>query len=266
MRQLFVLFILNFVGFNSFAGLSPLRLSGMPYESAKSAAHHSNFSTFSIPTHTNAYAPFSSKNSAERKKQFLSKLNLNSVTPITKEQLADVFLFIRDTKFLNSGSSLRRLTWLYPDDGCYARASLASYSIVSLPPPSKIFIFGDLVVKTDNSPNGLVDWWYHVAIAYRVDTEVYIIDPALNPLAPTPIKSWTLQMVRDVRLAKLSICDSGTYDPESDCSGSPSIPQETAYYEGQQFLPYEWSRLEELGRDPSKELGDEPPWLSPLAI
>lgn len=176
------------------------------------------------------------------------------------------FRNVRDERFLKKNPAFpRRLTWLYPDDGCYARAEIASQKArtYDFSGGSKIFVFGDLTVKTNNSPNGSVSWWYHVATAYRFNDVTYIIDPAIDPDQPQRLESW-LATMGDIHKFEISICNATAYDPGSTCSPMKSTPTEYAFEDIEEFLKLEWSRLEDLGRTPDKELGDEPPWKKNL--
>lgn len=175
------------------------------------------------------------------------------------------FEALRDKRFLTTSGSdfLRRITWLFPDDGCYARAEVLARLLEQekAPPVAKIFVFGDLKAKTPNSPRGSVSWWYHVAAAYRDRTTVYILDAALEPQRPLTLQEWVARVSSDPDDVRLSICSAKTYEPDSDCyTPEPKSPQ-ASWAEEQRYLPKEWGRLEQLHRDPEKELGEFPPWL-----
>jgi hypothetical protein len=91
------------------------------------------------------------------------------------------------------------ITFLYPVDGCYARAHemcrLMGLKGVS---SRKVFNYAgsnnDLLVQTKNSPFCSVSWRYHVAPTLRVrksfpSTEEQVIDPALFP-GPVTTAAW----------------------------------------------------------------------------
>jgi hypothetical protein len=91
------------------------------------------------------------------------------------------------------------ITFLYPKDGCYARAHemcrLMGLQGVS---SKKVFnyagSYNDLYVQTKNSPFCSVNWWYHVAPTLRVrksfpSTEEQVIDPALFT-GPVTTTAW----------------------------------------------------------------------------
>lgn len=249
--------------FSALAGLTPLRYSGMKYEDAKAFSF-----SLSTPGHWSyedgTHSIFNRSQSAERKKRPIAVLNPQAVNEVSGAQLREIFEFVRDTRFMKqfNGSLDRRLTWLYPDDGCYARAAVASFNLPGYPVPTKAFIFGDLQVQSENSLSGLVEWWYHVAVAYRVGDTIFVIDPALNPYQALSLSDWGLLMVEDIRMARFSLCNQATYDPSADCSGLNGAPKEIAYKEQTSFLPMEWNRIQDLGRIPELELGDQPPWVA----
>ena len=91
------------------------------------------------------------------------------------------------------------ITFLYPDDGCYARAHemcrLMSLEGVTA---RKVFNYADydygLLVSTKNHPSCQVSWRYHVAPTLRVrqsfpTVQEQVIDPALFG-APVPTSTW----------------------------------------------------------------------------
>lgn len=159
---------------------------------------------------------------------------------------------------------LRRSTWLYPDDGCYARASLTVLHLLQwgFTAPSKIFVFGDLNVDTANSPSGSVSWWYHVAPIVQVGSQKFVLDPALDPRQPTKLEDWLLKMHPNIYSIEVAICQSGTYTPDDSCERVSDGAEIQASYDQSSFLQMEWYRLMDLKRDPVKELGDQPPWLT----
>jgi hypothetical protein len=78
------------------------------------------------------------------------------------------------------------ITFLYPDDGCYARAhEMCRLMGVQGVSSRKVFNYGSLVVQTKNHPSCQVSWGYHVAPTLRVrksfpTVEEQVIDPALR--------------------------------------------------------------------------------------
>lgn len=196
-----------------------------------------------------------------------------------KKSLEFAFRMVRDKRFLIHSSNKkfeRRLTWLYPDDGCYARAEMMSELLTKAgyERPYKIFIFGNLHADTDNTPDGYVEWWYHVAPIVKVDSVVYVFDPSLDYYRPLPLVEWVKRIdssfngefsTHDYDL-KFAICDEFSYSPDESCmredlSAKPSYSSD-ALRSLQTFLPYEWSRQTILNRNPKDVLGDKPLWLN----
>lgn len=173
------------------------------------------------------------------------------------------FVKVRDSKFIKDATHnmVRRSSWLFPDDGCFARAALAVQNLKTwnMPVPAKLFIFGNLTVKTNNSPNGSVSWWYHVVPIVMVGQQPVIFDPAINPSGPMYLKDWIATMTTDLKTVSFSICKPTSYAPSSPCTVD-STSSEPALDHQMMYLDYEWNRISDMKRDPTKELGDYPPW------
>lgn len=180
--------------------------------------------------------------------------------------MTERFKRLRDTRFLEEQDNpgfLRRSSWLYPDDGCFARAALAVRNLFqwSNPAPSKIFVFGDLVVNTKNSSSGQVSWWYHVAPLVEVGGEKYVLDPAIEPGQPLKLGEWLARMSPNPGSLEVAVCKSGSYTPYDPCGKETDGVESGAENDQMTYLRAEWNRLEQLGRNPEQELGDNPPWL-----
>jgi hypothetical protein len=176
------------------------------------------------------------------------------------------FEYARDLRWLTTNDKpdfQRRSSWLYPDDGCFARASLAVMNIMSLgaSAPNKIFAFGDLRVDTANAPGGEVTWWYHVAPVVEVEGVKYVIDPSIEPRRPLTIDEWLGAMEEDPANIEVAICASGTYEPYDNCARRSTGKEPQATQDQSFYLWYEWNRLLALQRNPEEELGEKPPWL-----
>lgn len=205
--------------------------------------------------------------SVEKTAVVYSELNFNLAQTWrgTFEELEKAFAQIRDERIIKSNVQFpRRPTWLYPDDGCYARAELASNRLVQMgfDVPSRIFAFGDLAVQTPNHPYGSVGWWYHVVIGYKFADDIYVMDPSIESKKILTLKQWT-SLMGDVASVELNICGSGTYSPNYDCNSKAQYGHATALTQIKPFLEYEWARILHLNRNPESELGDNPPWLAP---
>lgn len=184
-----------------------------------------------------------------------------------RSELQKAFETVRDERFMPDADHpgfQRRMSWLYPDDGCFARAELFSQKLIEYgyPKPAKVFAFGDLSVWTQNSPMGMVSWWYHVVVGYRVGTEIFVFDPAITAEHPLPLKEWVRLMNVKADEVTISVCDSNSDDPYGPCVGSPEKTRDQAISRQSLFFGSEWNRVEILGDDPMKVLGDEPPWVN----
>ncbi len=245
----------------SFALYAPSAVR-QPSESYK--AKILQFNLFKQDDDSNPLSPQAYRDAA-RTAVFYNELNFNLAQTWhgTFQELEKAFAQIRDERFIKSDIQFpRRSTWLYPDDGCYARAELASNRLLQLgfDAPSRIYAFGDLSVKTPNSPYGSVGWWYHVVVGYKFGDDVYVMDPSIESKKILTLKQWTMLM-GNTDTVELNICKSGTYSPNYDCNSKAQYGYETAIDEIQPFLQSEWSRILDLNRNPESELGDSPPWL-----
>ncbi|KYG70802.1 hypothetical protein AZI85_02410 [Bdellovibrio bacteriovorus] len=259
---------LSLQAFAAHRGLSPVRKSGETYQQARDR-HLFNWN-FKIPS------PFPSPfddhqeemsfgSPVDRYKKPLKNLDLSEIPDVgSYADLEREFKYVRDTRFLQTEdpSFPRRLTWMYPDDGCYARAEMAKIGLVehNFPAPKKIFVFGNLHAITKNSPTGDVMWWYHVAVTYRVGNEAYVFDPAIEPSRPLKLTEWNDKVGGSRSNVQYTICHKDTFDPSQDCVKPHALTEKEAVSEQVSFLEYEWDRVKELGRDPYKELGEFPPW------
>lgn len=180
------------------------------------------------------------------------------VDPVVEFQKIRDFRFIDDPAHKNF---LRRVTWLYPDDGCYARADMTRKHLKEWNNflVKKIFIFGNLNLKTKNALNGMVSWWYHVASVIRYNTEIYVFDPAIDDKEPLLALKWVKSLTDDPESVRIAVCSEYSYDPNSQCDNEKENPGR-ALYDQKSLLNVEWTRQEDLGRNPADVLGDNPPW------
>jgi hypothetical protein len=176
------------------------------------------------------------------------------------------FAELREARFLFEDADpafARRSSWLYPDDGCFARAALAVDNLQrwGFAPTAKVFVFGELHVETANAPGGFVEWWYHVAPLVRLaDGGLWVLDPAIDPAAPMAFKDWLSRQAADAGKVQAAICDAATYTPDDHCHVAPVADVVTAMKDQRRFLRREWLRQVDLGRDPRQVLGEAPVW------
>ena len=189
-------------------------------------------------------------------------------TPMWEDSVAlnRIFLDLRDKRFLQDPTHSdfsRRISWLYPDDGCFIRAELLSEKLQELGygAPVKIFAFGDLSVTTRYSPRGQVNWWYHVAVGYRIDDVVFVLDPSVDWRGPMSLQDWLEKIHGNTESTKINICDAAAIGPRSKCHESVVTPANEVAIRANKYLDAEWMRIDELSLKPSDLLGEAPPWM-----
>ncbi len=202
------------------------------------------------------------KNTPLNKAKKFTEVDLPDITRWKSTLLQTRFEKLRDTRFISINGEERRPSWIYPDDGCYARAAMVSRNVFRwfYPQTKKVFAFGSLRVKTPNSPRGKVSWWYHVAPIVQVEDKKYVLDPAIEPSRPLELSEWISRMGRPEKI-KVSICASGTYSPGDHCEKKTDGLELRAEKAQKAYLLKEEARIRKLGRQVEAELGDAPPWL-----
>ncbi len=188
----------------------------------------------------------------------------NAVAWKSIPDMQERFEKFRDERFMKDPSdpnNLRRISWLYPVDGCWTRAALFNRHAFRefVPIPSKVFAFGNLRVKTPNSRRGVVGWWYHVAPMVRVGSEQFVLDPSIEPTRPLPLNEWLGRMGKPERI-RVAVCGSGTYSPGDNCDKESDGVEARAERTQREYLVLEKRELTALGRNTSEELGNNPPW------
>ena len=99
------------------------------------------------------------------------------------------------------------IPFLYPDDGCWARAhEMCRLMIAAGAKPKKVWIDGNLHTLTKNHPQCYVDWGWHVAPTICVRrrfcrVELMVIDPSLFT---TPVSKATWKSVQGDASATLT--------------------------------------------------------------
>lgn len=181
------------------------------------------------------------------------------MTLLTASQLQKIFDGLYDYRpAVDQNGFARRLTWRYPDDGCYARSAIMQSRLraggINL--FQQIFVFGNLIAASDDHPARQVYWWYHVAPVVRTQEGFFVLDPTLNSRGPLTLNSWLGRMIQYRGEVKVSLCSPATYLPSSDCQAKTPIEYARAMDEFKNtYFGLEWARLEYLGKDPKQELG-----------
>lgn len=178
------------------------------------------------------------------------------------EAMEKLFLEARDQRWLEyAGRPLRRIPWMYPDDGCFARAGLLNKYFFQLKQtiPAKIFAFGNLSVTSPFSLKGRVGWWYHTAPIVSINGQKYVLDPSVELSRPLLLEDWLRRMGEPSQI-KIAICSSGTYLPADDCKTSSDGTESRASSAQAYYLSKEDKRVRNLNLNASDVLGDNPPW------
>lgn len=219
---------------------------------------------------TNAFRTFDFTNySAMDEKVPISQVRVETVPEWTSETpIEQAFAEMRSERYRELDSSFpRRITWFYPDDGCFARATAATNYLRErgYPDPAKLFLFGSLHVETQFAPprwGGKVWWWYHVAPAYRVKDQIFVFDPTVDNLRPLLLSEWVAATHAEAD-GEIAVCGWETYVPRSSCHKAWPVNKDQALNAVGWYLDGEWGRVEGLGLQPARFLGEEPPWNQP---
>lgn len=201
---------------------------------------------------------FAFQDTAYSQAKTLRQIDFVSVPDVgNTENLMTIFKYLRDTRFIQNVQSPkqhRRISWYYPDDGCFVRAELmaAVAEHRNWPKMKKLFAFGNLAVRTRNTQEGMVRWWYHVAPTLRTGQVVWVLDPSISYDRPLTVQQWKAAMsAEEVNGAEqFALCDTHTFDPDSKCSQPGVVDINGVVNWQKQFSVYEWVRVLELGFDP----------------
>lgn len=207
----------------------------------------------------------SAGDSAFHSQSSFQELDLSRITPVSDlKVIQEMFAKLRDIRawtWEDMPTFFRRLTWLYPEDGCFLRAELMVQKLKEwgYPAPMQFFVFGDLSFST---PYETVNWWYHVAPAVRWRDQVYIIDPAVDYQQPLPVQEWIQKISGNVEFTRFAVCAAGAVSPDDSCDSAESHwDPDDRMATLQNSLANEWRQLEAvLGSPPVRVLGDFPPW------
>jgi len=112
---------------------------------------------------------------------------------VTLQRARQLFALCNGRICCPSGATSPCIPFLYPDNGCWARAhEMCRLMIQDGAHPAKVWIRGALRVNSRNKPNCLVEWYWHVAPTLQVDVgtvQTYVIDPSLFD-EPVPLATW----------------------------------------------------------------------------
>ena len=128
------------------------------------------------------------------------------------------FAIVREASCAGRHPSHNCIPFLYPDNGCWARAHAMCRMLISAGfTPNKIWLNGDLRVDTPNCPTCVVSWDFHVAPTLLVDhgsgAELYVLDPSLFH-HPVPQATW-IEVQHDPS-AEIHYTDASIYYRDQD--------------------------------------------------
>lgn len=205
----------------------------------------------------------------------LSNLDLSDVPQWSDAAIEWYFEYIRDTRWLHEDGDMylpeRRISWLYPDEGCEVRAELAIGMGYWLDPALKPFklwaidIYDDLglfFVSNNAFPGRWSRWNYHVAPVVKNSVgSLIVLDPAINPNRPLFWEDWLATMVDDFYNSfnieggryQVALSDSCAYERDDQTRGDGGCADH--YNQAFQEMEYdllleEWERqVSDLDRD-----------------
>lgn len=236
---------LSFISFSSFPQTSAVRDPLVPYETYEGAMPKSRAETvLSVAKY------YTGENLPE---------TTNWASLDILQERFDKILNVRFLKWSRRPDFPRRISWLYPNDGCYARAAVANawFEKNNVEVPGKVFAFGELKVDTENHPQGEVYWWYHVAPIVEVQGVKYVIDPSIDHKGALKLDEWLSKMGNPSKM-KVSICKAGAYVPASTCSDVNTQGEGDSTEAS--ILNWEWDQLIKMKLNPEELLGESPPW------
>ena len=229
----------------------------------------------------------------EGTKTIVAGVDFTNVPQWSDADIMAQFVATRDKRYLHSSTdpnTLRRMSWLYPDDGCASRADQVRYLAATdggMAPPYKLYAFGGLRVYSNNFIFAKDTWGFHVAPVVKNSAgQPMVLDAALSPCRPLPWKDWLALMVDDMSLYDkndgnwgVALADPNAYWPDGPAYGGPDrhvdsmrafqelIHDDPELDDYGDFLNEEWYRQEsELHRNAGALLGDSPPWSQGVCV
>lgn len=101
------------------------------------------------------------------------------------------------------------IPFLYPADGCWGRAhEMCRLLLVAGTRACKIWIYGNLSVKTRNDPNCVVRWGWHVAPVLDVSGKRHVLDPSMFA---EPVAQATWVAAQNAPAATTAFTDSSIF-------------------------------------------------------
>ncbi len=108
------------------------------------------------------------------------------MAPVTPQRARQLFDLCNARVCCPGSASAPCIPFVFPDDGCWGRAhEMCRLMIADGAQPEKVWIYGSLRVDSQNKPNCVVTWGWHVAPTLQVSTgggvQTWVVDPSLFP-------------------------------------------------------------------------------------
>lgn len=203
----------------------------------------------------------------------LKNIDFSVIPAWSMQEVTEGFHLIRDHTYLpcsNVVDNKRAIPWLYPENGCFLRAALAKRLLSSKGYPNikKLFVFGDFKYKSQWAKTGYVTFKFHVAVAARVDSEVYILDPSVTYEKPLLLLEWRQMLTSESQDKNIeySLCNELTLSHNSQCDEIEEyneigmrrdIPHTVEFFT-MEFLAKEYENIHQLGLNPDVALSITP--------
>lgn len=203
----------------------------------------------------------------------LINIDFDSIPSWSKKEITEGFHLVRDHKYLpcsNVVNNKRAIPWLYPENGCFLRAALAKrlLSLNRYPKTKKLFVFGDFKYKSKWTKSGYVSFKFHVAVAARVESEIYILDPSVKYERPLLLLHWCEMLTSESQNKNIeySLCNELTVSHNSKCDeiekfneiGTRRGIPHTVEFFTMEYLAKEYESIHQLGLNPRIELSIKP--------
>lgn len=117
---------------------------------------------------------------------------------VTLQEANDIFQRISSESCVNGDTPTSCIPFLYPNDGCWARAHEMGRLVDDLGHKSgKIWTYKSLSVRTENTPKCRLGWRYHVASTLNVENVGrLVVDPSLFDHLASPSEWLQIQKGR----------------------------------------------------------------------
>lgn len=208
---------------------------------------------------------YSLKKTARENKKPINQLDFSKIPIWSKKQIEDGFALIRDTKFLdcsNVNKAKRRIPWLYVENGCFLKSSLAKDLLkeYNYPKISKFFIFGSFNFDTKWTKKGFVTYKDHNALCVKTENEVYLLDPSVCYEKALSLNEWISKLLENSQIKDVegSICSSLCFSHNSNCDElneknevgiRSGLPYSKLFFTVE-FLSKEFKQIIDLGHNP----------------